>query len=31
MTNTGYTTVREFCGHGVGKVFHTTPNVLHFK
>jgi methionyl aminopeptidase len=22
--------VRDFCGHGVGKVFHDTPNVLHF-
>lgn len=31
VTKAGYTTVREFCGHGVGKVFHTTPNVLHFK
>jgi methionyl aminopeptidase len=22
--------VRDFCGHGVGKVFHDAPNVLHF-
>jgi methionyl aminopeptidase len=22
--------VRDFCGHGVGKVFHDSPNVLHF-
>ena len=22
--------VRDFCGHGVGKSFHTAPNVLHF-
>jgi len=22
--------VRDFCGHGVGRVFHDTPNVLHF-
>ncbi len=22
--------VRDFCGHGVGQVFHDTPNVLHF-
>ena len=22
--------VRDFCGHGVGLVFHDTPNVLHF-
>lgn len=31
VTKEGYTTVREFCGHGLGKVFHTTPNVLHFR
>jgi methionyl aminopeptidase len=22
--------VRDFCGHGVGQVFHDNPNVLHF-
>ncbi|MBD3802415.1 MAG: type I methionyl aminopeptidase [Rhodobacteraceae bacterium] len=22
--------VRDFCGHGVGKVFHAPPNVLHY-
>ncbi|WP_439815309.1 type I methionyl aminopeptidase [Zavarzinia sp. CC-PAN008] len=22
--------VRDFCGHGVGRVFHMAPNVLHF-
>ena len=22
--------VREFCGHGLGRVFHDVPNVLHF-
>ena len=27
----GFTSVREFCGHGVGRVFHTTPNILHYK
>ena len=27
----GFTTVHEFCGHGVGRIFHTTPNVLHYK
>ena len=22
--------VREFCGHGVGKLFHDAPNILHY-
>jgi methionyl aminopeptidase len=22
--------VRDFCGHGLGQVFHDTPNILHF-
>ncbi len=22
--------VRDFCGHGIGRVFHDQPNVLHF-
>ena len=22
--------VRDFCGHGLGQVFHAPPNVLHF-
>ena len=22
--------VRDFCGHGVGKLFHDAPNVLHY-
>ncbi len=25
-----YSVVREYCGHGIGKVFHTSPNVLHY-
>lgn len=25
-----YSVVRDFCGHGIGKKFHTQPNVLHF-
>jgi methionine aminopeptidase len=22
--------VREFCGHGIGQVFHEEPQVLHY-
>lgn len=25
-----YTVVREYCGHGIGKVFHEEPQVLHY-
>jgi methionyl aminopeptidase len=25
-----YSVVRDFCGHGVGKVFHDAPNILHY-
>lgn len=27
----GYSTVRNFCGHGIGKMFHTNPNILHYR
>ena len=27
----GYTSCTQFCGHGIGKVFHTTPNILHYR
>ena len=26
----GYSVVREFCGHGIGKQFHEEPQVLHY-
>lgn len=26
----GYSVVREFCGHGIGKEFHEDPQILHF-
>ena len=26
----GYSVVRDFCGHGIGKVFHAAPSVLHY-
>jgi methionyl aminopeptidase len=25
----GYGVVRDYCGHGIGKTFHTAPNVVH--
>ena len=25
-----YSVVREYCGHGLGQVFHTEPNIMHF-
>jgi methionyl aminopeptidase len=25
-----YSVVRDFCGHGLGKVFHDKPSILHF-
>jgi methionyl aminopeptidase len=26
----GYSVVREFCGHGIGRKFHEEPQVLHY-
>ena len=26
----GYSVVREFCGHGIGRRFHEDPQVLHY-
>ncbi len=26
----GFSVVRDFCGHGIGKTFHLPPNVLHY-
>ena len=28
--NNNYSVVRDFCGHGLGKVFHQYPNILHY-
>jgi methionyl aminopeptidase len=28
--NHGYSVVREFCGHGIGRNFHEEPQVLHY-
>ena len=26
----GYSVVQDFCGHGIGQLFHQEPNVLHY-
>lgn len=26
----GFSVVMDFCGHGIGKTFHTDPSILHF-
>ncbi len=26
----GYSVVRDYCGHGIGRVFHEDPQVLHY-
>lgn len=28
--NRHYSVVREYCGHGIGRVFHEEPQVLHY-
>ena len=30
VSNYGYSCVRDFCGHGIGKVFHMEPQVMHY-
>lgn len=25
-----YSVVRDYCGHGLGRIFHTSPNVMHY-
>jgi len=30
VENEGFSVVRDFCGHGIGKVFHQEPNILHY-
>jgi len=27
----GFSTVKKFCGHGIGSVFHTNPNIFHYR
>ncbi len=26
----GFSVVRDFCGHGIGRTFHTEPSVVHY-
>ncbi len=26
----GFSIVRDYCGHGIGRIFHTEPNVVHY-
>jgi len=26
----GFSVVRDYCGHGLGRVFHAAPSILHF-
>lgn len=26
----GFSVVRDFCGHGIGRIFHCAPNVVHY-
>ena len=26
----GYSVVREYCGHGIGQIYHEAPQVLHY-
>lgn len=26
----GYSVVRAYCGHGIHRLFHTTPNIPHY-
>ncbi|WP_446030483.1 type I methionyl aminopeptidase [Lelliottia amnigena] len=30
VENSGYSVVREYCGHGIGKEMHEEPAVLHY-
>lgn len=30
IKNFNYSAVREYCGHGIGRDFHTSPSILHY-
>jgi methionyl aminopeptidase len=29
--SSNYTIVKDYCGHGLGRLFHTEPSILHYK
>lgn len=31
IVDQGFSTVRNFCGHGIGSTFHTNPSILHYR
>jgi methionyl aminopeptidase len=30
VESNGFSVVRDFCGHGIGRIFHCEPSVVHF-
>jgi methionyl aminopeptidase len=30
LVRPGYSVVREYCGHGIGRVYHEDPQILHY-
>ena len=30
-TKAGHQVTKDYCGHGIGRLFHTSPNVPHYK
>jgi methionine aminopeptidase type I len=30
VERSGFSVVREYCGHGIGRIFHEDPQVLHY-
>jgi methionyl aminopeptidase len=30
VENEGFSVVKDFCGHGIGQIFHKEPNILHY-
>ena len=30
VESNGFSVVREYCGHGIGRIYHEDPQVLHY-